>query len=56
MSWMDFKTAQALKAQKLASEGRAQKNGAIQKGQNDSKPMISNDSFAIKQATSKFLI
>ena len=52
MSWMDFKTAQALKAQKLASEGRAQTAG-LQKGE---KPNIGSDSFAIRQATSKSLI
>merc|ERR1711959_296950 len=48
---MDFKTAQALKAQKIASEGRSQKNGSIQKATGDKAVGVGLDSMSVKTAT-----
>ena len=53
---MDFKTAQAMKAQKLASEARKQKNGDIQKAAGESKPQITTQSMGVKTAMSLILI
>ena len=55
MSWMDFKTAQAMKAQKIASDARKQKNGDIQKAAGESKPQITTQSIGVKTAMGSLL-
>eukprot|EP01117_Protostelium_nocturnum_P017813 TRINITY_DN7317_c0_g1_i1.p1 TRINITY_DN7317_c0_g1~~TRINITY_DN7317_c0_g1_i1.p1 ORF type:complete len:170 (+),score=58.09 TRINITY_DN7317_c0_g1_i1:36-545(+) len=50
MSWMDFKTAQAMKAQKL-NENSKRSNIAVQKGTGE-KPTTSLDSISVKSALS----
>jgi hypothetical protein len=50
MSWMDFKTAQALKAQKLASEGKRETLGT-QKGSGHKAVGVSMDSISVQKAT-----
>ena len=49
MSWMDFKTAQAMKAQKMNEDSRRTKHGIAQKGTGE-KPNVGVDSFQVKTA------
>jgi hypothetical protein len=49
MSWMDFKTAQAMKAQKMNEEARRQKLGSVQKG-TSATSHIGVDSMSVSKA------
>lgn len=51
MSWMDFKTAQALKAQKVNEDSRRQRLGSVQKG-TSAASSVGYDSLSVQKAVS----